>query len=245
MEEDKKYFGKNALAHLKLLIEKAFQKKEFKTGSESEYKVLSDNNLSDELVQKINEAGNSKFSGDYNDLTGIPTLDGTELKGTLTKEDLGIAAKTDIPTNNNQLTNGAGYQTAKDVEGIINGKGYQTVDDVETAITEKGYQTASDVNIAITSKGYQTDTQVTTAINKAIANINKKSVVTSIEEMTDTNTIYLMANKGSGNNINDEYIIVNGKPEKVGTTEADLTGYLKEADLVELSNEEIDEIFNS
>ena len=227
---EKKYLDQNGLSHLKSKMDLTYVKK--------------------------GEAGVT----DYNSLTGLPTLDGTQIKGTMTKKGLGIASKEDIPTNNNELTNGAGYQTASDVEdiletkgyqtaeeveGIVTGKdyqtstqvesaitekGYQTADDVETAITEKGYQTASDVNIAITSKGYQTESQVTTAINKAMANIN---------------TMYLIANEGSGNNIYDEYIIINGKPEKVGTTETDLTGYLKEEDLVELSNEEIDEIFNS
>ena len=227
---EKKYLDQNGLSHLKSKMDLTYVKK--------------------------GEAGVT----DYNSLTGLPTLDGTQIKGTMTKKGLGIASKEDIPTNNNELTNGAGYQTASDVEdiletkgyqtaeeveGIVTGKDYQTSTQVESAITEKGYQTASDVNIAITSKGYQTESQVTTAINKAMANINKKSVVTSLEEMTDTNIMYLMANKGSGNNIYDEYIIINGKPEKVGTTETDLTGYLKEEDLVELSNEEIDEIFNS
>ena len=63
--------------------------------------------------------------------------------------------------------------------------------------------------------------------------------------MTDENTIYLMSNSGAGNNVYDEYIVVEGTPEKIGTTEVDLTGYLREEDLTELTNEEIDEIFNS
>ena len=171
---------------------------------------LDDNNLTDELVKKINDAGSSSFNGSYNNLTDIPTIDGTEIKGTLTKEGLGIASKEDIPTDNSELENGAGYQTASDVEQTIS------------------------------SKKYQTEEQVTQAVTKAVANINKKQVVTSTEEMTDENTIYLMANEGAGNNIYDEYIVYEGTPEKVGTTEVDLSGYIKETDLVEITNEEID-----
>lgn len=72
--------------------------KELKTGSTSAYKVLSDNNLTDELLNKINNAGDSSFSGNYEDLNNKPI----------------------IPTNNNQLTNGAGYQTSSDVQTAIN-----------------------------------------------------------------------------------------------------------------------------
>lgn len=46
--------------------------KELKTGSTSAYKVLSDNNLTDELLTKINNAGDSTFTGSYNDLSNIP-----------------------------------------------------------------------------------------------------------------------------------------------------------------------------
>lgn len=94
---------------------------------------LSHNDLTDELKQKILTAGDSSFSGNYNDLTNKP--------------DLAVFAKI---------------------------------------------------------------TDMNTAINNAVANINKKEIVTSISEMTDTNTIYLIANEGTGNNIYDEYIVVNG-----------------------------------
>ena len=164
MAKKENYLGKNALVHLKLLLENAFQKKEHKTGSESEYKVLSDNNLTDELVQKIKDAGSSSFDGQFNSLKGIPTLDGTEIKGTLTKEDLGIASTKDIPTDNKSLTNGAGYQTSSDVEKAITSKGYKTSDDIEQILSEKDYKNSTQVEEIITSKGYQTSSEVELAI---------------------------------------------------------------------------------
>lgn len=127
---------------------------------------LSHNDLTDELKQKILTAGDSSFTGNYEDLTNKP--------------DLTIFAKT---------------------------------------------------------------TDVNTAINSAVANINKKEIVTSISEMIDANTIYLIANEGTVNNIYDEYIVVNGTPEKVGTTEVDLTGYAKKNDFIAVTNSEIDEMF--
>ena len=288
--EEKKFLGENALAHLKLLLDNLFQKREHKTGSESDYKVLSDNNLTDELVNKINKAGSSSFSGKYNDLTGIPTLDGTELKGTLTKEDLDIASKSDIPTNNKTLINGAGYQTASDVEkaisnkgyqtatqvnsaitskgyqtaddveAIIEGKEYQTADDVETAITGKGYQTsaqvetaitgkgyqtASDVNATITGKGYQTKSEVEAIVNGKVASTYKyKGSVATYDDLT---TKQSTAQTGDVYNVEDtggNYAWTGKEWDSLGST-IDTSIFIKNTELTELSNEEIDAIFNS
>lgn len=48
-----KYLDEAGLAKLVEEIVATFVKKEYKTGSQTVYKVLSDNNLTDELVQKI------------------------------------------------------------------------------------------------------------------------------------------------------------------------------------------------
>lgn len=159
--EDKKYLDNNGLAHLWLLLKAKFSNKVDKVDGMG----LSHNDLTDELVTKINNAGDSSFSGNYEDLTNKP--------------DLTVFAKT---------------------------------------------------------------TDMNTAINNAVANINKKEIVTAISEMTDANTIYLMENNGSGNNSYDEYIVVNGMAEKIGTTEVDLSGYIKESNLVAITNAEIDQI---
>lgn len=176
--EEKKYLDNNGLAHLGLLLKGKFTQKEHKTGSETEYKVLSDNNLTDELVTKINNAGDSTFTGNYEDLTNKP--------------DLTVFAKT------------------------------------------------TDMNTAISTA--TTDMATKTYVTEQLANINKKEIVTSIEEMTDSNTIYLMANSGTGNNSYDEYIVVNGTAEKIGTTEVDLSNYIQKSDLVAITNAEIDQI---
>ncbi len=120
-----------------------------------EGKGLSTNDLTDELKAKILSAGDSSFSGNYNDLTNKPDLsvygnkiESVKVNGvaqTITDKAVNIA----VPTNNSELTNGAGYQTASQVETAISAKGYQTASDVETAITSKGYQTANQVNTAI------------------------------------------------------------------------------------------------
>lgn len=55
-----------------------------------EGKGLSTNDLTDELLQKINDAGSSSFNGDYNSLKNIPTINGIQITGNKTLDDLGI-----------------------------------------------------------------------------------------------------------------------------------------------------------
>lgn len=93
---DSKYVSKDNLTKYNDLVEETYQKKEKKTGSDTEYKGLSDNNLTDELLEKIKNAGDSSFTGSYDDLTDIPTLDGKEIKGALTSEDLGLVTSDDM-----------------------------------------------------------------------------------------------------------------------------------------------------
>lgn len=68
-----------------------YVKREKKTGSESEEKVLSDNNLTDELLEKIRNAGDSSFTGDYDDLSDKPAIDGITIDKDSTAEGLGLA----------------------------------------------------------------------------------------------------------------------------------------------------------
>lgn len=125
---------------------------------------------------------------------------------TITNGKISANSKITIPTNNNQLTNGAGYQTASDV---------------------------------------------TTAINNALADITgiDFQVVASYSDLPATGTkgvIYLVPNSGSTPNVYDEYIwVTNGGTssyEKIGTTAVDLSGYWAKADLVAITNAEIDAI---
>ena len=130
------------------------------------------------------------------------------------------------------------------VSAFENDAGYQTSAQVESAITAKGYQTATQVNSAITAKGYQTADQVNTAIAEAIADVTQfgYEVVKSLPATGTKGVIYLVSNSGTSPNIYDEYIYVDNKFEKIGTTEIDLSGYVKTTDLVAITNEEIDSI---
>lgn len=177
-------------------------------------KGLSTNDFTTELKNKYDAtvetvAGLTATGGEPN------KVDDVKVNGTSVVSNK-IATIT-VPTNNNQLTNGAGYQTASQVES------------------------------AITGKGYQTSAQVTSAINSAIADITgiDFQVVTSLPSTGKKGVIYLVSNSGSNPNSYDEYIYVNNKFEKIGTTDVDLSGYVKSSDLVAITNGEIDTIVAS
>ena len=220
------YLNKQGLARVWAKIKATFQAKELKTGSETEYKVLSDNNLTDELVAKIGSSitkdvadlanytktedlSKVALSNDYNDLDNLPT----------------------IPTDNAELANGAGYQTASDVN---------------TAITEavKDFATDTEVADAIAeaTKDFQTADDVATAIGEALKDVTSISyeVVTELPAVGEAGVIYLIANEGENPNIYDEYIYTNDKFEKIGTTETDLSGYMETSAVI--TDEEIDAI---
>lgn len=87
----------NGVAFLWTQILLNFVKKE-------EGKGLSTNDLTDELLQKIQSAGTSNFDGDYNSLIGQPQVNGITLTGNKTLEDLGITkAITDAIGNVTQI----------------------------------------------------------------------------------------------------------------------------------------------
>ena len=81
---------------------------------------------------------------------------------------------------------------------------------------------------------FQTAAQVNTAIANALAGIAEFSieVVQSLPATGDNGTFYFVAsNSGTTNNIYDEYVYVNSSWEKIGTTEMDLSNYLKTSDI--------------
>lgn len=154
--------------------------------------VHTDNNFTTALKNKLNGIATG---------AEVNKIDSIKVNGTaqtITSKAVDIT----VPTNNNQLTNGAGYQTAS---------------------------------------------QVQSAINSAISGITgiEFEIVTTLPSTGENGVIYLISNSGSGQNIYDEYIWVNNKFEKIGTTDVDLSGYVKTTDLVAITNAEIDTIVGS
>lgn len=182
----KNYLDKTGLAQVWGKMSDIFVRKEHKTGSDSQYKVLSDNNLTDELLDKINNAGDSSFGGSYNQLTNKPSIEGHELQGgNQSAESLGLAtpatvtgATADMATKT--WVQGLGYQSEQNVQDAIQNATSDMA--TKTYVESKGYQTSEQVQQAVTSgtagmatqtwvegRNYQTGAEVTEAINSAVA----------------------------------------------------------------------------
>ena len=104
---------------------------------------------------------------------------------------------------------------------------------------------------APTAQAGTSDTQIATtafvsaAVSAAIAGVTQIDikVVTALPATGVKGTLYFVANgSGEGGNSYDEYVWLPDAAafEKVGTAEVDLSEYLKESDLTELTNAEID-----
>lgn len=217
-----KYLSYEGLTHLKLLIKNALNGKVDKVTG----KGLSTNDFTNELkntydnvVQKVNEL--TSTGGEPNIIETIKVNNTIQ-----TVENKTVNIK--VPTNNNELENGAGY--IKEIKNT----------DVTNALGFTPYN-------ATNPKGYQTESQVNSLISSAIGNIQgiTYSVVTSLPSTGKAGVIYLISNSGSNPNSYDEYIYVNNKFEKIGTTDVDLSGYLQDEDLVAITNSEIDTIWNN
>lgn len=118
-------------------------------------KGLSTNDLTDELVEKINNAGVSDFSGEYSDLTGKPQIEGHEVAaGNNTAASLGLATPSDITaatadmaTNSSVDQKLTPYAKTTDVDSKI---ATATADmATETWVGAQGYATTSSVNSLI------------------------------------------------------------------------------------------------
>lgn len=82
-------------------------------------------------------------SSDYEDLTNKPSIEGVELVGDVSLDDLGVAYAEDIPTDVSELTNDAGYITSEDIPPIpektsdlTNDSGFITHNEIFTDLGE-------------------------------------------------------------------------------------------------------------
>ena len=113
------------------------------------------------------------------------------------------------------------------------------------------------VNITVPTKvsaltndsGYQTESQVSSSIATALGNITgiSFSIVDVLPETGENGIIYLIRHSHSDTGDSyDEYAWISSinKFEKIGNTDVDLSGYIKEDDLVPITTSEIDYMFD-
>lgn len=205
-------------------------------------------NLKEKVVLK--ETGKGLFSGKYTDLTGKPTIPS---KTSELQNDSSFVDETAL--------NGKGYLT-KETDPTVPAwaksasKPTYTAAEVgalpsDTAIPSKvseltndsGFQTSSQVNTAITRATEPLATQAYVGQQIAASAHLKREKVSALPAVASAkeNTIYMVPKSGSGNDVFNEYMLIDGKFELIGSSTADLTNYLQESN--EASESEITALF--
>lgn len=137
------------------------------------------------------------------------------------------AVATDIPTKVSDLSNDSGYLTEhQDISGKA---------DKSTTLAGYGITNAYTID--------ETDTKISTAV--ANAGHLKREIVESLPATTAANehTIYMVLDAdGNDDNKYIEYMLVNGTFERTGSSDVDLSGYMKTEDIAAITNTEIDTI---
>lgn len=177
------------------------------------------------VPMRVGESINPQIGTDYALLDNKPQINGVELVDNKTAAELGLATPEDIPTDNAELQNGAGYQTAQQVSAAV-AAATEPIQGSVSAIEGKIPAAAS------TSNKLMDTAAVNAAIAAAVAGIHGISfeVVQTLPASGDTGTIYLVPHSGGvTRNVYDEYIWLGSSWELLGTTEVDLTGYATES----------------
>ena len=136
-----------------------------------------------------------------------------------------------------------------DTAGLVSGKKYLFVPDsdnsssgtfmeyVEPAIPTKTSDLTNNSGFItkavndLTNYYLKSETYTKEEVQSLISAINSVTLqkVESLPEMEESNVIYLVPKSGSGNDIYNEYIFIDGKPEHIGCTQVDLSNYVQEA----------------
>ena len=151
-----------------------------------------------------------------------------------------------VPTNNSQLTNGAGYQTAANVSAAIPIKSIKVNGSALTPDSGKAVSiTVPTSNSQLSNgAGYQTASDVSAAIASALSGVTSISyqTVTTLPATGAAGVIYLVAHSHGDRDSYDEYLWLGSAYEKIGNTDINLSGYVKTTDLGAISNAQIDTI---
>lgn len=136
-----------------------------------------------------------------------------------------------------------------DAAGLVSGKKYLFVPDsdnsssgtfmeyVEPVIPTKTSDLTNNSGFItkavndLTNYYLKSETYTKEEVQSLISAVNSVTLqkVESLPEPGESNVIYFVPKSGSGNDIYDEYIFIDGKPEPIGSTQVDLSNYVQEA----------------
>lgn len=105
------------------------------------------------------------------------------------------------------------------------------------------------VSELVNDSDYQTSSQVNSAISDAIGNVTsiQYSKVSSLPSTGVAGTIYLISNSHGVQDVYDEYIYLSDSKtfEKIGSTDIDLSGYVKSSDLTAITTSELEAMWSA
>lgn len=260
-----KIINTELLAAFKGQTDARYVQQEFVSGSSTRKKQLTDNNFTDADKQKLDAAGESDFSGSYNDLTNKPSIGGATLSGSMDAAGLGLATPSDVSA--------AQAQALKDAKAYTDGKGYQTAAQVDSAVKTatadmatqswtkaQGYDTATSVNSKVSQAKSDMQAAIDAALTSAVtpkgscafsalpapskATLGNMWNVTDAFTTTDVFTEGAGKGYGAGSNV---VCVAVGSAYKwdVQGGFVDLSGYLKTTDVTLATVEDIKAIFES
>lgn len=180
-----------------------------------------------------------------------------KLKDTFAKKLDLDEVKNSIPKNISDLQDADSYAKSVDiptkVESLSGATDYAKKIEIPHSVSEidgmDAYAkiTALPKKVADLTDGadYIKKAELTEEVKSLIGNTKalEFSVVEELPSSGEKSTIYLVSNSKVENDAYDEYIFVNGKFEKIGTTSVDLSDYVKTSDITSITNEEIDTLF--
>lgn len=180
-----------------------------------------------------------------------------KLKDTFIKKVELDEVKNSIPKNVSDLQDADSYAKSVDiptkVESLSDATDYAKKIEIPHSVSEldgmDAYAkiTALPKKVADLTDGadYIKKAELTEEVQSLIGNTKalEFSVVEELPSSGEKSTIYLVSNSKAENDAYDEYIFVNGKFEKIGTTSVDLSDYVKTSDITSITNEEIDTLF--
>lgn len=157
----------------------------------------------------LTEGSNIDITNNVISVTGIEngaevnTIESVSVNGTAVTPDANRNVDIAVPTNNNQLTNGAGYQTASDVIKVV--KVNSSALTIDTSDRSVDITVPTNNNQLTNGAGYQTASDVSTAISTNNANYYTKTAIQGYFEtftlpaVQESGGVYTYTCSASGN----------------------------------------------
>lgn len=186
--------------------------------------------IKDKFVQK--ESGKSLSTNDYTD-EEKQKLSTLKTYNVATSEEAGLLSSANL-NKINSIDEGAEKNVITKIKRngtLVNVSNKEVDITVPTKYSE-----------LVNDKDLVSATQVKKLISEA--RHMKKEIVSTKPSTGEENVIYLVGPKGSGNNIYEEWLYINGQWEKIGDTDTkvDLSGYVKINDIKAITTEEINQV---